>query len=218
MGEYALYKGQQIKIGTCETMYYLRADQAHLVTPLPGNVDPIKDADEIRFRFPFPDEDHIEPGQFEPFTKRRIWGLRPPAEGIEHYKVQFRSDPGYLVMLPCPEGPEATQEDNGWSMTNGLRIGRNGFKGAVHLAYQRLWEGKLVAVCECGGCGALYRLETIEDVEPLIVSLRSEADEQVRVAERHGTPGNADVARKIHELADRVWAGYTEPLPWLARA
>jgi hypothetical protein len=54
MGEYALYKGQQIKIGTCETMYYLRADQAHLVTPLPGNVDPIKDADEIRFRFPSP--------------------------------------------------------------------------------------------------------------------------------------------------------------------
>lgn len=30
MGEYATYKGQEIKIGTCEDCYYLRADQRHL--------------------------------------------------------------------------------------------------------------------------------------------------------------------------------------------
>lgn len=62
MGEYARYKGEEIKIGTCESMYYLRADQRHLVEALPNNVDPVKDAGEIRFRFPFPDEDACEPG------------------------------------------------------------------------------------------------------------------------------------------------------------
>ena len=32
MGEYASYLGERIKIGTCENMYYLRADQRHLVS------------------------------------------------------------------------------------------------------------------------------------------------------------------------------------------
>jgi hypothetical protein len=58
MGEYARYNGSDIKIGTCEDMYYLRADQAHLVTaPVDGMLDPIKYAAQIRFRFPFPEED-----------------------------------------------------------------------------------------------------------------------------------------------------------------
>ncbi|MBA3354975.1 MAG: hypothetical protein H0U18_03355 [Pyrinomonadaceae bacterium] len=29
MGEYATFKGLSVKIGTCENMYYLRADQAN---------------------------------------------------------------------------------------------------------------------------------------------------------------------------------------------
>ena len=67
MGEYATRKdiGERIKIGTCESMYYLRADQAREVYAEPGNVDPIADAAAIRFRFPFPDEDGIEPGNFD---------------------------------------------------------------------------------------------------------------------------------------------------------
>jgi hypothetical protein len=221
MGEYAIYKGQQIKIGTCEDMYYLRADQAHLVTPMHGSVHPIKDAGEIRFRFPFPDEDHIEPGHFDDHSRsRRIPGLKPPKEDISHGMVQFVARPeGYLVSLPCPEGPEAIDDDGmGVKLKNGVRIGRNGFRGAVHLVQQRLWEGKLVGICECGGCGRKYRLETLEMAEEVAVALRSEADEQNRVAERNGTPGNAEVARRIHEIADRLLAGYIQPLPWLARA
>ena len=62
MGEYAKYNGQQIKIGTCESMYYLRADQAHLVQAMSGNVNPITDCESIRFRFPFPEEDGCKPG------------------------------------------------------------------------------------------------------------------------------------------------------------
>jgi|ERR1700722_4953019 len=69
MGEYAGFRGDQVKIGTCEQMYYLRADQAHLVRALPGNVDPLKDAEHLRFRFPFPDEDHIQPGAFGDFDR-----------------------------------------------------------------------------------------------------------------------------------------------------
>ena len=65
MGEYAKFQGQSIKIGTCENMYYLRADQAAMVQPESGNVDPIRDRESLRFRFPFPDEDNVLPGEFE---------------------------------------------------------------------------------------------------------------------------------------------------------
>ena len=58
MGEYAKHKGEEIKIGTCENMYYLRFDQRHKVKALPGNVDPNgADAYALRFRFPWPNED-----------------------------------------------------------------------------------------------------------------------------------------------------------------
>jgi hypothetical protein len=56
MGEYATYNGENIKLGTCESMYYLRADQRHLISGYRFDGGD-------RFRFPFPDEDDIEPGQ-----------------------------------------------------------------------------------------------------------------------------------------------------------
>ena len=61
MGEYAIRKSdrESIKIGTCEDMYYLRYEDQNKVTP-----------DECsgfgyRWRIPFPDEDHILPGEYD---------------------------------------------------------------------------------------------------------------------------------------------------------
>jgi hypothetical protein len=113
MGEYAIHNGEQVKIGTCEEMYYLRADQAHLVRHLSGNVDPVRDRLALRFRFPFPDEDGVSPGGagFDPFERGiAIRGVRPPAEGVEHHTVQFSARPGYLLSLPCPEA-HGTDDD-----------------------------------------------------------------------------------------------------------
>jgi len=64
MGEYALYEGQQVKIGTCEHMFGLRAAQLSQVTQAPGgiNLDVARDA--LLFRFPFPDEDGTPPGHY----------------------------------------------------------------------------------------------------------------------------------------------------------
>ena len=71
MGEYAKHKGEQIKIGTCGDMYYLRADQRHLVQPVLGNVHPADPTvlPHIRFCFPWPDEDKNEPGSFERYDR-----------------------------------------------------------------------------------------------------------------------------------------------------
>lgn len=205
MGEYAKIKGtgERVKIGTCEDMLYLRADQARRVWAQPGNVDPVADADRgIRFRFPWPDEDDIAPGAFDdPFRALVVPGLEVP-EGVEHGLVQFSATPGYLVSLPCPEGPGILRDGDA------LRVHRNGFPGAVELVQQRYYEGRLVAVCQCRGCGRAYRLPTLADAEPLIVAVRAMADREHRVAEQNGTPGNAATGDRYHEIAERITAGY----------
>jgi hypothetical protein len=201
MGEYATLtsnnRRESVKIGTCEDMYYLRFDQRHQVAALPASVDPVADAAHLRFRFPWPDEDHNEPGDFDdPFRRLAIPGVEVPA-GVGHSTVQFVAQrPGslmaYVTSLPCPEGSDRIE---------GLRIHRNGFAGAVHICQQRIWEGRLVTVAECGGCGAKYRLETLEMAEPVLVSLRS-------VADAHERRGEVAPACRYREIADRIAAGY----------
>jgi len=116
MGEYALYHNTCIKLGTCEDMQYLRADQAQLVTVLPGNVDPVREGEQIRFRFPFPDEDDVEPGAFtDPERSLTLNDVRPP-EDLSHRPVRFTSEAGYTTWLACPQGPP----------TPGVRFRRTG--------------------------------------------------------------------------------------------
>ena len=61
MGEYAIRKSDNdcIKIGTCEDMYYLRYEDQDKVTPDSGS------GFGCRWRIPFPDEDHILPGDYD---------------------------------------------------------------------------------------------------------------------------------------------------------
>lgn len=209
MGEYAKYRSKEIKIGTCESMYYLRFDQRHKVTALRGNVDPnSSDALAIRFRFPWPDEDKNEPGAFEDYGRAiAAPGLVTP-EGVEHYKVQFVAHAGYLVSLPCPEGPQVLELPlNDGKMTvdlKGLNIHRNGFSGAVKLVQQKLLaDGRLVPVCGCGGCGSLWRVEEPTDIEALAVAFRAEGDSRIRQSRDH----DPIEGKWWNQIADRILYG-----------
>lgn len=190
MGEYATYKGKQIKIGTCEDMYYLRADQARLleVDRKHGDTDVITYAKNIRFRFPFPDEDQLEPGSFDDFH-RAVFVRGVTAPEIEHYSVQFSSQAGYLCSLPCPESPEGAALP--------FKVHRNGFRGYVGIAQQRVFDGRLVLVAQCGGCESKWRYETLEEVRPILEACRADSGFRFMV-----------------EIAARIESGYTSPLPW----
>lgn len=203
MGEYArTRKGEDVKIGTCEDMYYLRYDQREMVRAIQGSCDPVRDAGALRFRFPWPDEDHVPPGGAE-FSDngyhRSIAVDGFTAQDVEHYTVQFTAHAGYLTSLPCPEsgaysggagcGPRVLE-------AHPINVHRNGFSGAVHLVAQRWIEGKgLVPVLRCGGCGAMWREEDPARIEELAVAFRSMAD---REAKRGGRPAF------YHAIADRV--------------
>lgn len=213
MGEYSIRKsdGENIKIGTCENMYYLRADQAHLVQATSGNVDPIKDASEIRFRFPWPDEDNVAPGEFDQYDRRLGLYDVELAQGFEHGRVQFTA-PGYNVTVPCPEDEEGPASDHG------LTFKRNGHPGKVQIVQQKYVGDLLVLVCACGGCGARYRLQTLEDAKPVISAVRKLAERarheerlrQNREAAGIKEPASVDLAGAWFDtVADRIEAGYS---------
>jgi hypothetical protein len=196
MGDYAHFNGESIKIGTAGDMYYLRFDQIRLIEVRPGDVDPIAVARNVRFRFPFPNEDTIAPGEFEDYGYALgVNGVEVP-EGIEHRKVQFKDTRGrgLLALTECP------MSDVGKLIGGGddpiVKFAKNGYSGDVRIAQQRIWDDKLVTVCQCGGCGAAYRLETFEMAEPLVVALRSKGDREDRSF--------------WHTMADRVTAGYMQ--------
>jgi hypothetical protein len=176
-------------------MYYLRADQRHKVTGWDG------DWTTVRFRFPWPDEDQIEPGgAFKDHGRGlALPGVSPPIElAGEHNRVQFMASPGYNVCLPCPESGESVTDENGSALT----VHRNGFAGAVCLVQQRLWEGALVAVVQCRGCGLAWRLETLHDLSPALNVLHGEAERRDQE--------NAGSGDWYARVAERVAAGYDQ--------
>lgn len=188
MGEFAEYGGQRIKIGTCEDMYYLRADQILKISPLDGNVNPRQDY--CRFRFPWPDEDHIAPGGFDRHNRGvALWGVEVPAE-VNHDSVQFTA-PGYNVCLPCPEGPS----------DHGLKIARNGHPGPVQICQQRRIGDHLVLIARCGGCGAKYNLPTWDDAKPYV-------DACIKESERAEWKSDIDRAIWWTKIATRIAEGY----------
>lgn len=79
MGEYVKYRGHEVKIGTCENLYYtsyqkyLAAMNSGFVSGLQGNGAPMDYLNVnygFRFRFPFPDEDKLKFGEIiEPFHR-----------------------------------------------------------------------------------------------------------------------------------------------------
>lgn len=73
MGEYIKYKNQEIKLGTCESLYYatlpkyLAAYNAGHLRSVVHNLSPsgyLNVEQGFLFRFPFPDEDHLPLGEF----------------------------------------------------------------------------------------------------------------------------------------------------------
>jgi hypothetical protein len=64
MGEYATYCGHEIKIGTCESMYYLRYEDRFKVQPVPNSINPHREYN-LHWRLPFPDEDNMGPGYYD---------------------------------------------------------------------------------------------------------------------------------------------------------
>ena len=114
MGEYAKLKstGEEVKIGTCENMYYLRFEDRYKVV---YNLS----FDNYRFRLPFPDEDNNGIGNYNDYD-RGIELIPHYDEDIqltsyfddiykEHYQkhkglIQLKHESGIMINAACYHG------------------------------------------------------------------------------------------------------------------
>ena len=148
MGEYAFYNGTQIKIGTCNEMLYLRYEDRHKVKPIVNNVDPATEYDLI-FRLPYPDEDHLGPGNYDdPFRGIPLDG-QFASEGLEPGITQATTPFGILINLPCYHGlqlPEIQDCKTFW----------NGWRDHLHLSGVRNTRTGLLPMIRCDACREVW--------------------------------------------------------------
>ncbi len=149
MGEYALNrKNEEVKIGTCENMYYLRYEQRYDVKPMPGNVDPVKQAHLLHFRLPFPDEDGTPPGEYADFSRCQPLGEvkidLEPGEIIINHKY------GLQIKFPCYHGKQLPKAGGDFTVTS--------FTAYPYMAlvFIKPTPKGVKPVIECLACGSMW--------------------------------------------------------------
>lgn len=178
MGEYAKRKidGVDIKIGTCESMYYCRYEQRNdVVYPY--------DTTNFYWRIPTPDEDGIKPGDFD-YSLLREDGYIPwklmidTSRFSEEDKVDMRKrgsfqlkEPhmGLLVNIRCPHGfsmEQFKQNKEG----DVISMGYNGHQDTLYLKGLKNEPNELKVLVECSACGSMWSF-SFNDIEQMIESI-----------------------------------------------
>jgi len=122
MGEYIKYNGSEIKIGTCESLYYTgyqkyekALKEGHL-SALTGNDPPeeyAKPDSGYRFRFPFPDEDKLPFGDIGNFHYHRGVPVRLGLEKDLDTNEQWKLIAGKGLQLEITQQKLVHREDDG---------------------------------------------------------------------------------------------------------
>ncbi len=150
MGEYAklVNGGERVKLGSCEEMFYIRVEDIRKVEYAFNFT--------AYFRLPFPDEDSVCIGNYEPFNR----GYK--LKGFEAFETA--SSPGivylwrneYRLNLTCYHGE--IQPDGSNDITVEGTVLRK-----YELAYiKRVASGELSPVIRCLHCGKLWSCEWSE--------------------------------------------------------
>lgn len=160
MGEYAIRKSDnaEITIGTCEDMYYLRYEDREKVQTKPGNVDPVAEANELRFRLPFPDEDDIQPGEYENHDRgERLY--KAGKFGCDDFAPDgLEKNPGLIQLhhksgLPCYHGTKLPE------VHPSMKAFWNGKSWSLELKQLRPTPDGVKPIVACRHCGQAWRFD-----------------------------------------------------------
>jgi len=202
MGEYVKYHSEQIKIGTCEDLYYARyqdfVDNLPHFSYMDGNLQPskyLKEEHGWRYRFPFPKEDGLGIGRYKDydagfhFCVPLEWSFQ-----IEHQDVCASikcKDGGYNVnnYIKCPNSKE-------WVKTCSNRYNDAPFE----VIRQKQVEGNLWTVIRCSYCESAVRLD------------RKDAASLCRYIRGYHRPYGLEDSRYLYarEVIKRIIAGYNK--------
>jgi len=182
MGEYAKRKsdGVEVKIGTCESMYYLRYEDRNKVKKIPNSLDASREKN-LFWRIPFPDEDAVQIGEYNDHSR----GLRLYKDGKygaddfsdketidDPGTMQMTHPGGLLVNVKCYHGeklPESTEDFKAFFN------GRSWFYELAHI--KNLENGDVLPVVRCRHCGQMWRYgwaEILPFVQDKILKARLE--------------------------------------------
>jgi hypothetical protein len=190
MGQY--YKGK--KIGTCESMYYMRMTEAEKLAKIGARDDDgIKFSEMLtdgvtRFRFPFPDEDAMERAGTLYMVENAFKGFTLPAGGVkvEHGTVTMSNNPAGIlggninIFVPCPYS-DAFKDSGLKSSPIGEQYIDVKFEGMRYANETK--TGALVkkSIFSCSRCGELQRLPDEE-----VAKLKARGLEYFEVYNREG--------------------------------
>ena len=162
MGEYAKHNGQRVKIGTCESMYYLRFEDRFSVRKEPDSLDPATETN-LFWRLPFPDEDAIQPGHYEQYNRGSVLTtFTDPGTAETPGTLQVSHPMGLLLNVACYHGeklPEASKD---------FKPHWNGKGNFFELAFIKNAENSILPVVRCRACGHMWSYSSWDDILPQI--------------------------------------------------
>ena len=168
MGEYAKFNGHEIKIGTCECMYYIRYEDRSRVQAEPNSVDPATQKN-LFWRLPFPDEDHLNPGDYPDHNRgvrlfsREHGDFREESCIDDTGNMQMTHPSGLLANIKCYHGlklPESS-DDAGFHW--------NGKSHSFELVLIKNTTDGIRAVYHCRHCRQMWSTDEWETILPYIL-------------------------------------------------
>jgi len=168
MGEYLCFNGRQYKIGTCESLYYIRHDELKEIAELHQRDESgtlITDYLQPKiffYRFPWPDEDGQDVSYSDNRDYSRKYTIANPGIETAHNTVacHIKAEGGGFglnVMIPCPADTEAFKN-------SGLRSSPINIT-PLHIAFEKYDEnGSPLTILGCGYCRQMFRI-TEDDAE-----------------------------------------------------
>ncbi len=170
MGEYATRKADKhdIKIGTCEQMYYIRYEDRNQVAPLEGSLDCAKE-DGLYWRLPVKEEDGILPGNYESmYAEQRLCKYDAKRETIIDFKfpesaknpgsIPLAHENGLRISVPCLHGESLPEIE-------GARVGWNGKTHSYVLQSIKNTTDGIKAVVACRHCGNAWRFDIADIID-----------------------------------------------------
>lgn len=171
MGEYARYNGKEVKIGTCESMYYLRYEDKNKVAYIPGNVNAGTESN-LFWRLPFPDEDNVQIGHYDRHDRgERLYKKDDEtnyyvdfsdAETVDSVgTIQLTHPSGLLVNVPCYHGEKLPEGNDIKAFWNG----KSWFYELAHV--KNMPDGSVLPVVRCRHCQRMWRYDW-NDIMPYL--------------------------------------------------
>lgn len=199
MGEYVEIRGERVKIGTCESMYYARVEQFRELAALGvvGHEESscyLAPENGFRWRFPFPDEDSVQIGHFDPYNRGVTVGVPRGSrlfEGVNHeqiYKsVSCHNAYNVNVRIPCPA-----------TGLEGLQHSPIPPNVPLEIVQVKPMPDKTTwTVVRCGWCESMWRID------------EGNANELVNIIREQYANRAGDAASPFWlKIADRILAGY----------